>query len=86
MTDNDDPQVAALRAYVERREHADHDTFSCGREFAEALLATIDGTDERQAWTSRYVIALEAEILEREPQAAIDRAVRRANGEDVPDV
>lgn len=36
------PQIGALRAYVERREHADHDTFSCGREFAEALLAEYD--------------------------------------------
>lgn len=38
----DRPQVAALRAYVEHREHADHDTFSMGREFAELLLADLD--------------------------------------------
>lgn len=36
------PQIGALRAYVDRREHADHDTFSMGREFAEALLAEYD--------------------------------------------
>lgn len=36
------PQVGALRTYVERREHADHDTFSMGREFAEALLGEYD--------------------------------------------
>lgn len=36
------PQIGALRAYVDRREHADHDTFSMGREFAELLLAEYD--------------------------------------------
>lgn len=36
------PQIGALRAYVERREHADHETFSMGREFAEALLGEYD--------------------------------------------
>lgn len=36
------PQIGALRAYVERREHADHDTFLMGREFAELLLAEYD--------------------------------------------
>lgn len=42
MSTADTPQVASLRAYVERREHADHDTFSMGREFAELLLAEYD--------------------------------------------
>lgn len=37
------PQIAALRRYVNREEHADHDTFAIGREFAEILLASIDG-------------------------------------------
>lgn len=36
------PQVESLRSYVERREHADHDTFAMGRAFAELLLETID--------------------------------------------
>jgi hypothetical protein len=36
------PQIGALRAYVEGREHADHDTFSMGREFAGALLGEYD--------------------------------------------
>lgn len=43
----DSPQVSALRAYVERREHADHDTFAFGRAFAEALLETIDTLAEQ---------------------------------------
>lgn len=40
------PQVTALRRYVNREEHVDHDTFSMGREFAEILLASIDGDVE----------------------------------------
>lgn len=36
------PQVNAIRAWLEGREHADHDTFSMGREFAEALLGAFD--------------------------------------------
>lgn len=36
------PQVNAIRAWLEGREHADHDTFSMGREFAQALLDAFD--------------------------------------------
>lgn len=39
----DVPQIEAIRRYVNREEHADHDTFTMGREFAEALLVAIDG-------------------------------------------
>jgi hypothetical protein len=52
----DSPQIASLRAYVEKREHADHDTFSCGRGFAEVLLSQYDhlveGIKDAALWTN----------------------------------
>lgn len=36
------PQLEAIRAWLDGDEHADHDTFAMGREFAAALVADVD--------------------------------------------